>query len=325
MLLNTLRRVAQLNDSVLSAVEHGPDVARSENDDADASEAEARIIEGDMRSLRAFTVPRSETSGFNAFLDGIQRAHVKLYYGPVPIVYGYGAAVIRARTDRRMNKHPHGLLDEREALFLPFRLVAPSELEPFGLTRDQMVDTSPPDFEPLPLFPPTLYARAGQAVERWRESIERAVASRWVAASQPDEWLLAQGTLTFSPELSACPRAVGVISSHRTRFFDGDDARLLLGLQAGERTSVFEPLTRRWTPVHSWYLRLRDPAGRDVFWGLVRVEVSASADSPRIADLVSSWLMTERAPRALPNKRWDRLLYALNDCEQFLRARAPGV
>jgi hypothetical protein len=137
VLLNTLRRVAQLNDSVLSTVEQGPDVGRSENDDSAASEAEARIIEGDTRSLRAFSVPRSETSGFNAFLDGIQRAQVKLYYGPVPIVYGYGAAVIRARADRRMSTHPHGLLDEREALFLPFRLVSPSELEPFGLTRDR--------------------------------------------------------------------------------------------------------------------------------------------------------------------------------------------
>ena len=324
MLLNALRRVAQLNDSVLSAVEHGPDVGRADNDDADASEVEARIIEGEPRSLRAFPVTAAESSGFSAFLDGIQRARVKLNIGPVPIVYGYGAAVIRARSDRRMGTHPLGLLDEREALFLPFRLVAPAELEPFGLTRDQMVDTSPPDFEPLPLFPPTLYARAGQAVDRWRESIERAVASRWVAASS-EEWLLAHGTLTFSPELSACPRAVGLISSHRTRFFDGDDARTLLSLQAGERTSVFEPLTRRWTPVHSWYLRLRDPGGHDVLWGLVRVEVSASEDTPRIADLVSGWLLAERAPLALPNGRWDRLLYALNDCEQFLRARAPGV
>jgi hypothetical protein len=92
----------------------------------------------------------------------------------------------------------------------------------------------------------------------------------------------------------------------------------------GERTSVFEPLTRRWTPVHSWYLRLRDPAGHDAFWGMVRVEISARVDSARVADQVSSWLLAERTPLTLPHARWDRLLYPLHDCEQFLRARVPS-
>ena len=57
----------------------------------------------------------------------------------------------------------------------------------------------------------------------------------------------------------------------------------------------------------------------------IRGAAPLRADSPRIADLVSGWLLAERAPLALPDGRWDRLLYALNDCEQFLRARAPGV
>ena len=325
MLLNVLRRAAQLSDSSLSAVEDSPDIGHFERADGAAAEVEARIIEGGTKGLRAISVTPATTSGFNAFLDGIQRAQVRLHYGPIPIVYGYGAAVIRARTERRMLAHARALLEEREALFLPFRLIAPSELEPFGLPRDLMVDTSPPEGEPLPLFPPTLYARAAQAVDRWRESIERSVSKRWAAACEPSDWLLVNGTLTFSPELSDHPRAVGVIQSHRTRFFDGDDARVLFGLRPGERTSVFEPLTRRWTPVHSWYLRLRDPAGRAAFWGMVRVEIRAQEDSPRVADLVSSWLLAERTPLTLPHARWDRLLYPLHDCEQFLRARVPNV
>ncbi len=325
MLLNALRRAAQLSDTSLSAVDDSSDIGRFERADGAAAEVEARIVEGDPRSLTAHSVALSHSSGFSAFLDGIQTARVRLYYGPIPIIYGYGAAVIRARADRRMVAHSLALLDEREALFLPYRLVAPSELEPFGLPRDLMVDTSPPEGEPLPLFPPTLYARAAQTVDRWRESIERAVARRWAAASSESEWLLVNGTLTFSPELCDSPRSVGVIQSHRTRFFDGDDARVLLGLRAGERTSVFEPLTRRWTPVHSWYLRLRDPTGHDALWGMVRVEISARLDSARIADQVSSWLLAERTPLTLPHARWDRLLYPLHDCEQFLRARLPSV
>ena len=44
-----------------------------------------------------------------------------------------------------------------------------------------------------------------------------------------------------------------------------------------------------------------------------------------MADVVSSWLLGETAPISLPDMRWDRLLYPIRDCEQFLRARAPQL
>ena len=56
---------------------------------------------------------------------------------------------------------------------------------------------------------------------------------------------------------------------------------------------------------------------------LVRVEVAASEASVELADEVSRWLLAETAPLALPDPRWDRLLYPIRDCEEYLRARAP--
>ena len=185
------------------------------------------------------------------------------------------------------------------------------------------MDTTPPGSEPLPLFPPLLYARAGQHVNAWRESIERELGVRWCNQGG-DGWLLVDGSVTLSPELAACTRAIGLIKSHRTRFFDGDEARAILDLKAGERTSVFEPRTRNLTPVRSFYLRLRPHDHRDIFWGLVRVEMARSQDVAH-ADVVSSWLLAETAPISLPDARWDRLLYPIRDCEQFLRARAPQL
>lgn len=325
MLLSTLRRAAHEHAGTVSAVEYGHDVSTFGREDTQVAEVEARVVEGADGRLRAVPVQPAEQSGFQAFLDGIQRAEVKLYHGPVPLIYAYGAAAVRGRSERRLTAHGHNLLEEREAVFFPFRLLDPLEVRALGVAAEQMIDTSPPDDQPLPLFPPTLYAHAAQAVNRWRESIEREVARRWCACAGPQEWLLVDGPLTLSPELTNAARAVGLIRSQHTRFFDGDDARVLLGLRAGERTSVFEPLTRRWTPVHSWYLRLRDPIGHDIFWGLVRVEIAAGRQSARSADLVSSWLLAERAPPALPDARWDRLLYPIHDCQQFLRARAPSL
>jgi hypothetical protein len=66
---------------------------------------------------------------------------------------------------------------------------------------------------------------------------------------------------------------------------------------------------------------LRDPAGRSPLFGLVRVDVSPqTADLTARADLVSRWLLAERAPVALPDQRWDVMVYGIRECEQYLTA-----
>jgi len=331
VLRSKLRRLASLPGTGFRGVETEPDAGPGPAPafGAGPSEAEAEVVKGDR--LRAIPVGSAGESAFTAFVDGIQRSRVVLYHGAVPIVHAYAAAVIRERRDRRLatleSCRADGFgtryLEEREAVFFPFRLLDPETVVAAGLPRDRLIDTSPPAGEPLPLFPPLLYARAEEAVNRWRESLEIGLATRW--CREGTGWLLVDGGLTLSPELAASTRAVGVIKSHTTRFFDGDDARTLLGLEAGERTSVFRPGTRHVTPVYSWYLRLRSPARRDILWGLVRVEVAAHAEMLDRADEISRWLLAETSPLALPDPRWDRLLYPIRECEEFLRARAPRV
>jgi hypothetical protein len=211
--------------------------------------------------------------------------------------------------------------EEREALFFPYRYLAPDALYAAGITQSQTIDTGPPAAEALPLFPPHLLQRAARRINAWREDLEAQLGARWCRESDSG-WLLVDGTLTLTPEISRSARAVGAIRSHNTRFFDGDDARTVLGLQAGHRTSVFQPGSRQYTPVYSWYLRLREPAGHGVFWGLIRVEAAATAATIERADEISRWLLAETIPLALPDGRWDRLLYPIHDCETFLRSRA---
>lgn len=320
MLLNELIRVAREHHAVFSSVTGGADVGWYDGNDAIHDAIEARVIED--TTLRAHRV-QPAPSRLNAFLDGIQRAAVRYYAGPVPVAYAWGAAVVRGRFNGRMSAWREPLLAEREALFFPHRLLPRERLDDVGLGAYTMVDTSPPESEPVPLFPPALNARAAQAVNRWREGIERELAEQWCKCSSEDDWLLIDGSISRSPELTGQRRVAGLVKSHSTRFFDGEEARVWLGLQAGERTSVFEPQTWRLAPVHSWYLRLRDPAGHDLLWGLVRVEVPASRFSIEDADRISAWLLSEVQPLALPDSRWDRLLYPIHDCEVFLRARVP--
>ncbi len=324
MLLNAIRKLRHDGDSGFTLIEGPVSGAYFDGDAESLSEVEADVVEGG--ELHAILVQPAPQSQFSDFLDGIQRAEVKLHHATVPIVYGYAAATIRRRTERQMRTLRTDGADwliEREALFYPSRYVDVHQLREVGAAADQLIDTTPPGSEPLPLFPPMLYARAGQHVNRWRESIERELAVRWCSAVT-DGWLLVDGSMTLSPEVAGCPRAIGLIKSHRTRFFDGDEARTILDLKVGERTSVFEPRTRNLTPVRSFYLRLRPHDRRDIFWGLVRVEIARSHDFG-FADVVSGWLLAETAPISLPDARWDRLLYPIRDCEQFLRARAPQL
>jgi hypothetical protein len=330
VLLARLRRLGREPESGFAYVEAAPESGSLRMDDPGLSEADAHVIEDD--SLRAHNVGTARESAFTSFLDGMQRADVRLYHGPVPIVYAYGAAVVRSRADRVLHTHSGAtagplaarMHEEREALFFPYRYVAPDALHAAGVMQSQTIDTGPPDTEPLPLFPPHLLQRAARRINAWREDLEAQLGSRWCRESDSG-WLLVDGTLTLTPEISRCARAVGAIRSHNTRFFDGDDARTILGLQAGHRTSVFQPGTRQYTPVYSWYLRLREPARHGVFWGLIRVEAAANADTVARADEISRWLLAETTPLSLPDARWDRLLYPIHDCETYLRSRAPNI
>ncbi|MGH7673668.1 MAG: hypothetical protein ACREMV_00220, partial [Gemmatimonadales bacterium] len=160
-------------------------------------------------------------------------------------------------------------------------------------------------------------------VDRAREAVERVLAERCAAALGPDEWLVVDGLLSDSERLAAHPRALGVIKSHGTQFFEGADLERALTLADRHRSSVFAPSTHAHRAVYSWYLRLWPWEGNDWLYGLLRIEARAHPDTVVRASEVSGWIYAERAPLATPDTRWDRLLYPIHDVETYLHARTP--
>ena len=115
------------------------------------------------------------------------------------------------------------------------------------------------------------------------------------------------------------------MKTHRTLYAEGDALRAVLRLERGERSSVFRVTSPKRTPVASWYVRLRDARGRDPLWGLVRVEVAEQRGASERqwrdrADEVTRWVLAEALPLAVPDARWDKMVYGVRDCEEFLRA-----
>jgi hypothetical protein len=38
------------------------------------------------------------------------------------------------------------------------------------------------------------------------------------------------------------------------------------------------------------------------------------------ADQISLWILAETSPLAMPDGRWDKMVYGIRDCEEFLNA-----
>lgn len=278
----------------------------------------ATIIEGhELRARRVFGEP---VVGFAAFLDGKQDSVVEMYRpGGIPIVRGRVGAVIRDRRNQRLYTWRHLV---EEALYVPRTHVRSADWDrlvesglPLRDTTDGEADASE--------HPLALRESAIHRVQKDRELVEQRLALEWCA--RENRPLLIDGGISGAEQVARAACAVGVIKSHRTLYARGDALNAVLALGRAERSSVFLVTSPKRASVASWYLRIRDPRGHDPMWGLIRVEVAAPVaggedDIARRADEVSRWILAEAAPVALPDGRWDKMVYGVRDCEEFLRA-----
>ena len=282
----------------------------------------ATVLEGSgpLRARRVFEVP---VAGFRGFLDGTQRSLVAVHLHGVPVVVGTAAAVIRERRNRRL--HTWGLPVVETRVYAPREALSKHEWTSLRSTyRERLIDTTDGEAD-TGSHPLALRDAAYHRVQAHREAIEQRLAERW-CATQSDR-LFIDGGISGSDTVAVSSCTVGVVKSHRTLYAEGAALQTILGLAHRERSSVFRITSPRRTTVASWYLRLRDAVDRDPMWGLVRVEI-ANPDSAQLhaigdrADEVSRWILAEASPLALPDARWDKMVYGIRDCEEFLRAVA---
>ena len=272
----------------------------------------ARLVEGDVLAYRH--VGRAEAwPGTLAFLDGVQRLHLVAYAGAAPIYLAELAAAVRERRGGQLRT----VVEERRRV----AIARPRALDAAGDALDGIATLALAEDEPPhPVRDLTL---AGRALDRARGQLELDVGRRFRRRSE--SWLVVDGSLSESPDWAADPRIVGVSKSHSALPFDGADLERYLRLPRGHRTSIFAPESRSVAPVLAWALRLWEWEARDLFHGLVRVEVAPANGDPAIADQLSRRLLAERAPLSTPDPRWDRLLYGIHSVEQYLHAREGAL
>lgn len=277
----------------------------------------ADIVEGVMRARRVFGDP---IATFAAFLDGTQTSHVLAYVDGVPIVHGTVAAAVRIRRNRRLTTWHRPIV--RRRLYACLRALTPPHRRLLESLEIDVTDTTPASEDPA-VHPFILRDGAVHRVQEDREAAERELAERWCGHER--EPLFIDGGISGSEKVAVSQCTVGVVKSHRTLYAEGDALQTILALGRGERSSVFRVTSPKRIPVASWYLRLRDPSGHDPMFGLVRVEVAypSQAEVDAIgarADQISRWILAEASPLAMPDARWDKMVYGIRDCEEFLNA-----
>jgi hypothetical protein len=257
--------------------------------------------------------PAEAWPGTVAFLDGVQRSELVAYADAAPLVVGEVAAAVRERQQRRLVT----VLEARAVLLV----ARPEALAAAGDLAEGFRSVALPVDEPS--HPVRDLANAARALDRARGALELELGERYRERSA--EWLVVDGALTESPVWAGDPRMVGVSKSHATLPFEGPDLHRFLRLPHGCRSSIYAPETRSLTPVREWAIRLWPWEGKDVFHGLVRVQVAPDNGTSAVADAVSRWLLAERAPLSTPDQRWDRLLYGIHSVETYLRAGAVSL
>lgn len=303
-------RPATGGESTFEVADHGMDAPRL---------ISATLLEpGAMGGHRVQGAP---SDGFSAFLDGTQRSEVANHLGAVPIMLGRAAAVIRARRDRRMHTWEAPLVETR--VYCPRAMIAAGAWTTLSNAFGALLVDSGEGTAAAALHPFALRDAAVHLVQAHREELEQRLAEQWCARERAP--LFIDGGISGSESVAVSACTVGVVKSHRTLYAEGDALAAVLALRLGERSSVFRITSPKRTTVASWYLRLRDARGRDPMWGLVRVEVAhppagAPAEMSPRANEVSRWVLAEASPLALPDARWDKMVYGIRDCEEFLRA-----
>lgn len=255
------------------------------------------------------------SSGFAYFSDGIERKKILCYYRNIPCIYGYVAAVILGRTDKKMQSI--GLEASQETLYLPKRY----------FPEDLGIETKDIELEEI-VLPNQYIFEAHKKIQSVRGELERSLVRQWIAQKNDDGWLFVDGRVEkLSREVTSGKNIVGIIKSHHACYFELEQQYRIFSMKKGERSSVFQPIDNqgRKENVFSWYLRLHyDKNHGTNEFGLIRVEVPADEAMLDKIDTISSWILLETKPVAFPASRWDRMIYPVKYCEDYLKSKAPS-
>lgn len=314
--------------SLATSLELDPTITLGTQDGHPAA-SEIRRIEGD---IRAQPVPRHrDTAPVRYFLDGSQKTVPVWRVGSMPVVVTATAVGILHRTTPDQVELLPGSLHASLHWIIPCHTGDPTLericelLHEMGQhITDPIDDThrdSADDYDQAVQRYAHVMEQAYSTASNVRSRAEAMVLEQWAQSRPADDasWIVVDGRLG-----SPVPRAIGLIKRAQAQHLDGAEAIALYDLPVGQRTSAYvyvESENRERPERTMWYLRMQNASRQDARHGLVRLEVPSSTIDPGQIDLISSWILAERAPRASSDSRWPTLVYPIHLLERMLKRR----
>jgi len=202
--------------------------------------------------------------------------------------------------------------------------IATSILVPMELYGEELpppfVDTGAqrPYFEELRM-------RAVETSRHLRQQLEKEHLREWTKTATPSEYIAVDGTLRHLHGLAFKNHIIGLSKSFHPLFFDAATQQKAMQIREGERSFAFSFTDEAGETYSSWFLRLRNPAGKDPEFGLLRIEFGEPEPPPDFIHQISSSIFRLRYPVAYPYPRWDRLLYPIRLCTETLNNFLPSA
>jgi len=171
---------------------------------------------------------------------------------------------------------------------------------------------------------------AANSARALRYECRQQVLAQWKEAegSNARDLIVINDSLLRLPNKSLDRNMLGIVKSSYVPFRNRELLTHQLRLEEFQRGRVFRielpehPDERK----YSWFLKLRSSAQAGPEFGLVRVETVADddEDARRQADEFSHLMIGERFPVTFPARDWDKLIFPLKLCDQYLNSLVPS-
>jgi hypothetical protein len=246
------------------------------------------------------------------FMDGVQRTILWQYYNydgfQIPLFLHFSGAVIIKRLSPS-DFIPYDSL-YKSAILVPSFIYEELDIEGIEDTGAER----PWDLNEIK-------TKARIKSRSLRQELEQTLMHRFLMSSN-EEILVKDGNIFGTMKSDG---VIGIIKTHHTLYLQSSYPRIQqmvwhmpefyrsmnFSIQLIENSGALSH------KINSFYLRINEPIHPEM--GLIRVEYN---DSTLIPDKLSSWIIAERWIRA-NCERWDRQIYPIQVCENYLRTQIP--
>jgi len=284
--------------------------------------------ENPQRTLERLDEPPGREIGF--FCSSIQRTELVGHFihqgQQIPLHYSIVGSLILKRDQRHFHVWEQPV--KREYVLAPLAILEDADRLRADFGGDQAVllrDTGGKDLDYT-----QLRIAAVNSARTLRFECRQQVLAQWqqTAGKNPENLLVIHDSLLRVRNRDLSPSMVGIVMTSYVPFRNRELLTNQLMLKEFQRGQVFRielpehPEERK----YSWFVKLRSSEQAGPEFGLVRLETIAADDEAAcaLADDLSHLVVEERFPVSFPAPDWDKLIFPLKLCDQYLNSLVPS-